>query len=228
LNGANGYRPSFEMPSSWVNPSGDTILFFQNRQWNFAASDGKVDLLSFNLTTKQVVWKMDDIELSGNSNVLPPVVYEGKVYFMGQIGLYCLNALTGQKIWEKTFPSDNLLVTNIIIQENKLFFKPSNDQYLYAIDPNTGNEIYKIAKTGFANVALEYHKGIIYYTAGDGKLYAIRAADGNIIWREKSPNYFVGKTKGVASMTDRLTIDTERNVLYVDDSYYYMCIKLPE
>lgn len=230
LNAVDGYRPSFEMPTPWILPTGDTILFFQNRQWNFPASDGKIDLWAYNLSQKEPLWVQYDIDPLGNSNILPPQVFENKVYICGQQTLYCFNAFTGQRLWKKEFPNDNVMVTGLLFAEGKLFMKPTNGGYLYALNPANGSEYYKTSNTGLSTKTLHYYKGNIYYCSqGEGKLYAVKASTGQVMWKEYSPNYYKGrKSVDRAFMTDELIIDPERNVLYTNDSFYFMAIKLPE
>ena len=47
MSAQEGYRPHLFPPALWLSPTGDSILIFQNRQWNFSKSDGRVDLLAF-------------------------------------------------------------------------------------------------------------------------------------------------------------------------------------
>ena len=49
----NEYIPSIYPPGYWVNPQGDTILIFQNRQGNFSTGDGQIDLIAYNLTKER-------------------------------------------------------------------------------------------------------------------------------------------------------------------------------
>lgn len=229
LQSIDNYSPGFEMPGVWINPAGDTILILQNRQWNFPASDGKIDLWALNLRTRKPEWVDYDIEPSGNSSVRDPYIYENRVYFLGLDRIMCFDVTNGAKIWERTFPGDNTMVGDILIVEGKLFVKPTNDGNLYALNPNTGNIIYKVPKTGYSNVTFEYHKGRIYFcTSGEGKLYGIQVSDGKVILNAFSPNYHKGSRAGSAYMTGSVKIDQDRNLLYTEDSFYYLCIKLPD
>jgi outer membrane protein assembly factor BamB len=221
----NGYSPHIETPELWVNGVGDSVLIFQNRQWNFPASDGKIDLYAFNLKTRQVDWKIDDIDPEGNSNVYAPLVYKDKVYFQGTKTCFCINAQTGKIIWKKRIKEyDHLLSSNLLIAEGMLFLKPSNEAVLYALNPDTGQEIYQTPDCGTSECVMVYYKGVIYYGSdGKAKIYAIRASDGTILWSFKTPNT---KIRANANFK-QIAIDEHSCKLFVTDNYFATCFQLP-
>lgn len=225
------YRPNLEAPSLYINQAGDSLLIFQNRQWAFGLSDGRIDLLAFNLRTKALEWKVDDFDPEGNSNIERPLIYQGKIYFQGTKTLYCFNAETGNQLWsfQCPTPNDNLVVSNLLIVENTIYLKPSLDATLYGLDINTGAKIVEVFNTGSGGCQMIYYNNHIYYGShGTGRLYAINIKTNQKIWDEYPPNHSrEGKWKGNAFFRD-VTIVPEHNCLIADDHYFVMAIKLPE
>jgi outer membrane protein assembly factor BamB len=224
------YRPNLFPPTLWIDPNNDSILIFQNRQWNFPASDGRVDLLAYNLNTRQFIWETKDFDPVGNSSVEQLMVYDNKVYLIAERRLYCFDAFTGavKWHWDVFEPSDNLLFTNLVVAEGKIFIKPTNDKRLYGLDPETGLLVFNM-QVGSGSVNMTYYNGIIYYASeGNGYVYAIKPSTKEIIWNYGPPNrYNHGKGAGNA-IFDQLTVSPEHNCVFISDRYYFMAIKLPE
>ena len=227
----DGYRPGLLPPSLWVAPQGDSILIFQNRQWNFQASDGRVDLLAYNLSTRTFEWSVKDFDIVGNSNLVTPFIYDNKVYLQAEKKLYCFDAATGSQLWNWAAPLswDNLMQANLIAAEGKIFVKPNNESSLYGLNLNTGQIQVFIPNAGLGQCHMVYHNGIIYYASGgNGKLCAVRPSTQEVIWNDESPNNQIpGKWRG-HTVFDDLTISPELNCLFVSDHYFFMAIKLPE
>ena len=224
----NGYTPSLHPPGFWVNPQGDTILFFQNRQWNFPAGDGQIDLIAYNLTKGSTLYEIIDLDPQGDSNVRPPLIWEDKIYFIGVRTVYCIDAPTGEIIWKKYFSEvgEHLWTCNILIAENKLIVNPDN-QNLYALNPHTGEEIWKETNSGSTCWDdMVFYKGIVYFGSwGEGRLYAVDAQTGEHIWAEQSPN----KAKDSrANINTGVAINPDLGYIYTADGFFAMCIKLPE
>jgi outer membrane protein assembly factor BamB len=219
LNKENTYSPSPYPPALWVNPNGDSILVFQNRQISFKTLRYKCDLYALNLRTRKIEWKLDSLTSDGNSSVKTPLVYNGKVYFFGARELHCVDIQTGTIKWQKPCEKwDHLLTTNLVLAEGKLLYKPHNDGYLYAVDPETGNEIYRRPDTETGEADIAYYKGNIYY--GSKYLYCIRVSDGKVLWKMESP------TKRSSPLMLSVSIDQTTGKLYVADKYYAMCFQL--
>lgn len=226
----NGYRPTLYPPALWVSPTGDSILVFQNRQWNFALSDDRVDLIAYNLTTRQIKWEVNDFDPAGNSSIYNMLIHNDQVYFCGEKTLHCFDAATGAKRWSWTtpVPTDNLLLTNLVIAEGRLFVKPTNERNLYSLNPNTG-EINTTYPCGAGGVLMTHHDGILYLCPdASNKMYALRIADGKWLWEHESPN---NKKPGKAygrTLFDDPTVSPEHNCVFVADRFFLMAIKLPK
>jgi outer membrane protein assembly factor BamB len=216
----NGYEPSFEMPSCWVKPTGDTILIFQNRSYNFSQHDGKIDLYALNLRTREIEWKINDLDEHGNSNVSPPNVWKDKIYFQGDRTVYCIDAPTGNVLWQHRFTgiAETLTFTNLLVIEgNKLIVKPGSYD-TYAFDLLTGSIIWHNPKSGANSDDMVYHNGVIYHN-GNGNLMALDAENGKVLLEKDSP--FEGDF-----LYGGFSINPELGYLYGNDGKNVMCIKL--
>ena len=117
-----------------------------------------------------------------------PKILESKVYCIVAGKLSCNTVLTGESSWIKTFdPVSSFLSTGFIIADNKIFANNEN-LYLYCLDPKTGATIWKQGIFGTCS-QMTYLNGVVYFVCGgDGKLYAIDAANGNKLWAISSPD----------------------------------------
>lgn len=231
LKSDEGYRPSLFPPSLWVSPIGDSILIFQNRQWNFPASDGRLDMLAYNLRTRSFEWTNKDFDPVGNSNIETPLIHENKVFLQAEKAVYCFDAATGTRLWKWDAPlsGDNLMQANMVVAEGKLYVKPNNDRALYALNLVTGKTVDYIQNAGVGQGILSYHNGILYYASeGDGKIYAIHLTQRRVIWGDKSPTEALpGKWQGDTTCRN-LRVSPEHNCVFVADNYFLMAIALPQ
>ncbi len=222
------YRVSIYPPGAEVNDNNDTILYFQNRQWNFSESDGKIDLYAFNMSADTLVWVAYDIEPDGNSSVQPPVIYDEKVYFRGSRTIYCFDALTGEKIWEENIGIDmfeDLLNSNTLVVDDMLIVK-TGGYYLYAFDPETGEVIWSNPEAGATPSHLKNVNGHLYYgCAGDGMIHVVDAASGETIKEFESPAEHEANMSA-AGFYDAVAVDPVNNYLYAADGYFLYCIKI--
>ncbi len=221
----NGYTPSLEPPGFWLKSNGDTVLVFQNRSTaNSFPHHGQIDLFAYNMTQGNMEWEIIDLDADGNSNVRPPLVWEDKIYFAGSRMMYCIDAPTHEIIWTK--PLYQMLMSNWLIANEKLIVKPDNDE-IFALNPHTGEEIWRETGSGETCGDMVYHDGMVYFNClGTGKLYAVDVETGEHVWAEHPPNRKKG-FKG-ASFYDGVAVDPERGVLYTSDEFFALCIKLPE
>ncbi|MBL7825049.1 MAG: PQQ-like beta-propeller repeat protein [Saprospiraceae bacterium] len=227
----DGYRPGIMPPSLWVSSQGDSILIFQNRQWNFSQSDGRIDMLAYNLRTHAFEWKLKDFDPNGNSNIDPPLIYENKIYFQAEKHLYCFDAATGNQLWKWKTPqdNDNLMSASLLAAEGKIFVKPNNEKSLYGLNPLSGNVEVQISNAGSGQGVMSYYNGIIYYASGgSGALCAVRPSTREVIWNDFSPNHNRPGKWNHHTVFDDVTVSPELGCLFASDHYFLMAIKLPD
>lgn len=223
------FSPRLYPPAVHVNNDGDTLLYFQNRQWNFVnpGLGGRVDLYCYNMTADSVVWKIPQIDPYGNSSVCLPLYHEGKIYFRGFLTLFCLDATNGEIIWTHEFPGDfdDILQGNMLLVEDKLVLKSSSEG-IHAFNPQTGDLLWERYDAGSTSSYMTYHQGAVYYGSYNGAIYKVRVSDGEIMWTYTSPNAGVAPTWD-AVFYNSVTIDPINNRMYACDAYYLLCLQLP-
>jgi outer membrane protein assembly factor BamB len=73
------------------------------------------------------------------------------------------------------------------LQNNRLY-AACEDRFLYCLDTNTGQVLWKEQNTGTCS-PISYLNGVLYYLGGgDGKLHAVDANTGKHLWKLNSPD----------------------------------------
>ena len=129
------------------------------------------DLFAVNISDGTLKWKY----AVGTTGEECPTVSNGKVY-SGSNNLYCLDAVSGQLIWQRdniNFEWDSPNVFN-----NTLYV--AGDGVLYSINAETGETIWETSHTlsRISEIAA-FENFITYYTAGLATRYA---ENGEIMW----------------------------------------------
>jgi outer membrane protein assembly factor BamB len=162
---------------------GDGKVFpgsFENQQ---IALDAKTGAVLWNTLTK------GPMIFSGS-------YYEGKFFRGGTDDntMYCFNATNGQILWTYTPDTDGYFTTGCAVAYG-MVYEPNKDGYLYAIDIETGNPVWKyqgpstLLWPGFPTVA----DGKVYATTGEVAAYGglfgtsefacLDAYTGRLIWK---------------------------------------------
>jgi outer membrane protein assembly factor BamB len=222
----DGYAPHLTRPALWVNPQSDSILIFQNRSFNFSTLDGRIDIYAVNLRTRAVEWVINDLDPSGNSNVIaPPVVYNDKFYFLALDRLYCIDPATGTVVWQRTFDGQQVIIVPLVLAESRFYIRAQFTGEIYCVDPATGNTVFKTPPIGYGVWYPDYYNGHFYFSTGDGKFYVVKAQNGQVMLSEDPPNYAKDDRASFSSTTK---IDPVHKLVYADDGFFYMAFKLPE
>lgn len=120
-----------------------------------------------------------------------PAVVDGKVYVgSADKNLYCLNAFTGQKVWN--FTIGYYLRSSPAVAGGKVF-TGADDGYFYCVDANTGTQVWKTFGGGLFPNLLDVNEADarsspvivsdrMYCGALDGKVYCLNVASGNTLW----------------------------------------------
>ncbi|MFP4096217.1 MAG: PQQ-binding-like beta-propeller repeat protein [Cyclobacteriaceae bacterium] len=149
--------------------------------------EGNIYAGLYNFTQKKYIF--DKVPLVKNVvsyATSAPVVCEQKLLYSADRSLVCIDLLTGQRLWKKDFTegftfSGYIFVENMIIANNE-------DTYLYALDPDTGRQLWKEKSSGTSS-KMAYLNGVVYFTGGgDGLLHAVDTETGKHLWRIRSPD----------------------------------------
>ena len=161
---------------------------------------GDNHLYSINTVNGTVNWKFKtngDIHSS-------PAVYDGTVFFTSMDGnIYAIDKICGREEWafktegEKQYSAINMFgydtkglefadpwdfyLSSPVI-ENDIVYFGSGDSHIYALNANSGEEIWKFKTGDVVHSSPAISNGIVYCGSFDSKLYALDAITGKEIW----------------------------------------------
>jgi outer membrane protein assembly factor BamB len=175
--GSSVYCFSDATPQDWINFRGDVG---QTGITQSTAPSG-AGAFGFNPT---LTYKTDGPITSS------PALVAGKVYFGSQDkNIYCLDANTGQKIWN--FTTQYRVFSSPAVSGGRVF-TGADDGSIYALDANTGQQIWKTTAGGITNYVFAgtwqprsspiIVGSRLYVGALDGKLYCLDTSNGGLIW----------------------------------------------
>jgi len=129
--------------------------------------------------------------------------------------LVALDRRTGTELWRVVLPS----YTGGVVTEGapalyrNLVIFTSRGGHAYAIDRTTRQLAWEFRpNTTNATIAqAEVYGDAAYFDGGDHHIYAVRAADGGVLWKAEFP------TQAVADL-----LVTERRVVFTDGAYLYV------
>jgi outer membrane protein assembly factor BamB len=116
-----------------------------------------------------------------------PILYSGRIYMNIGHDIVCHDYRTGEFIWKQEFTQD-FLFSGITVQDGMVLGN-CEDTYLYNMDPESGNIIWK-EKTAGTSSSIRYLNGIVYLSGGStGNIHAIDTQNGRTIWRLDAEKY---------------------------------------
>lgn len=194
------YSPSY----SRQHVDGNNTIGVLGSTVPFKDDSGNI-LLTYNYTDPQPEWKgstyaglynyskkssiYDKKTLTSNIPFYgsgPAVIYEDKAYYSPGKSIICIDVYTGEQLWKRDFP-EGFTFSRYIIAEDKLLAN-CEDTYLYALDPDTGQQLWKEKSSGTSS-PMSYLNGIVYFVGGgDGLLHAVEVETGKHLWRISSPD----------------------------------------
>ena len=219
-----GSWANMESYNLWINPNnGDSVLVFQHRM----AVPNRVDVVAFSLNTREILWRHNDVNTSGNSNHQQMLVMNDKAYIMAAEVVIAYDMFTGDVVWEH-FDRNR----TISFMFHKFEYAESIDALivkgasprLYALDPETGEEKLFIEDAGANSVSAgspSYYNGIVYYITGS-YFHAMRASTGEMLWKERS---FMNTN---SRLNGDIGIDQENGLLFAADGFYLYAIRMHE
>jgi len=231
----SNYYPGLSSVSFWLNPQGDSILMAPVTMLGdlalYGANQGRADLYAFNLRTRQMEWSLKDFDtFRSECPIYPPVISGNRLYINCSKALYCIDLLSGSVVWSRDFPSawgSDIRYNSLKEYGNTILLVSDHTNKAMAISKTDGSTVWENKEVGASADELTLFEGILYYTStATGRLYAINASTGKTIWNMGSPNR---TSKVPASFSfQNLCIDTVSRRLYVTDTYFILCVELPE
>jgi len=184
-----GY-PSISPPVSYSKGGNEFIIF--NEYPNLSAPPGETtqNLIAMNLSTGEIVWKINDMTDFLASNTLhPPIIYKNKIITGGDWSIYAFDINTGEKLWryEFDYPSAIWHRTNHLIYEDRLYVNNSQED-VTCLNLETGALIWNNPKggPGTTNNMVYYEKEnlLVFTSWGYGSVMILDALTGETLHRE--------------------------------------------
>ncbi len=131
-----------------------------------------------------VAWQYDTDMPLGNS----PTVIGNTLYVAGyDRKLHALNAITGAHLWEFSGAKAGY-DTNPLVVDGRVFIG-NRDGFMYAVGAHgaarQGELLWKYQTGGPVHLSAAYSHGVVYFASNDNYAYALRATDGELVWKSQ-------------------------------------------
>lgn len=166
------------------------------------AGDWNGKLYALNKTDGKLIWEYQTKpNLHHKAIQSTPWVEDGVVYLGGRnFFLYGLNAAKGTVLWEQPEPA---WVASPVYADGKLLAGNSNGTFMKAVEPESGNMLWKFVLDSNVLAAPAVADGVVYFGSGyayengdrEEFLYAVELATGALKW--KLPTYKLQTTPAV-------------------------------
>ena len=128
--------------------------------------------------TPSVRWQVD---LDGESDG-SPVLYQKKIYTGAARSIFCLDADSGEVIWELN--ADNNVQSQFCLFNDRLYVGDDSGNFS-ALSPETGETLWSVRLNGDVRSAPVIADETIYIIDDSGGLYALKETDGTLIWSKR-------------------------------------------
>ncbi|MBS3122266.1 PQQ-binding-like beta-propeller repeat protein [Candidatus Woesearchaeota archaeon] len=156
-------------------------------------------------------WTVDDfmkINYEGNFEGNWPITSNGKV-FIAPEDIFALDIKTGKRIWSYTEKGESFFPRGLAVGNEKIFISVNTGDnlknlpsgYIYALDENNGNFLWKYqTQKGVSHSLPLFADNKVFVGDDSGNIYALNADNGNLIWKKyleaevvhSSPAYYNG------------------------------------
>ena len=230
----NKFYPGISSVSLWINPAGDSLLMVPitmlGDQAVHGANQNRADLYAFNLRTRQMEWALKDFDpYRTGCPIYPPVISDNRLYINTNKTLYCIDLLSASVVWSRHFNSmsgSDIRFNSLKEYGNTILLVSDYLSLAMAVSKTDGSTVWENREVGPQANELTLFEGVLYYTSGNGRLYAIDAANGQTIWKMGSPNRTSNRPASFDGQD--MCIDPIGRHLYVTDKYFILCVELPE
>jgi hypothetical protein len=205
----------------------DTIATFQIRSYSLVDAHYRSDLVGFNISKKEILWRKDSLDRYGRGSANPILVENNKLYYAGAFDIYCLDAVSGKLIWRQAFDNYHYEFnhTSLLLLENGLVTKSQHEE-IALLDKETGAIIWENRDVGTGSNQIELYKGdLIITSGGKGTLECLDSRTGLLKWKAKAPNRCKDDRAGFGLYS--FVINPKTNLLYICDKFFIQCLKLP-
>jgi outer membrane protein assembly factor BamB len=199
------------------------VVIYQQQVSDIAEFQSYMGL--YNYDTKE--WVYDSVVLNDpvwyGVLIWEPTLYNDKIYMNIGHDIVCHDYRTGEFIWKQEFTQD-FLFSGITVQDGMVLGN-CEDTYLYNMDPESGNIIWK-EKTAGTSSSIRYLNGIVYLSGGStGNIHAIDTQNGRTIWRLDAARYKDGSNDFKADLYTIAGTDGEPDRLIIFTYNTAYCIE---
>ncbi len=218
----DNFSTVFESPNLWMHPNtNDSILIIPVRMVEFDRNLRRSDLIAFNLNTREIMWQVEDF--TPIVSVDQPIIHNGHVFVKNTREIFAFNLMNGSLVWKHTETNQwaNYGGGRLQVIDDKLVLGEISGSVVYALDPMTGNVIWRHEKDfGFATCKSDivHYKNYIIIANFD-KLDVFDVRDGKYV-------YMVRNT--VRRFRGRMALDEANRKLYVPEESQIVAYELPE
>jgi outer membrane protein assembly factor BamB len=96
--------------------------------------------------------------------------------------LYKIDAADGSKLWAEEL-SGAMSAQPVVNPDENLVYAASYDREVHALDMDTGAEVWSVPATDWVWSAPTLAGSTLYFGDSSGNVFAVDAADGNIVWQ---------------------------------------------
>ncbi len=221
------HRPRIH-PATGYMLNNDTIAAFQIRYWNWKTNLLRSDIVAWNTTKMDTLWRLNDIAPYGQGSANFLIYENGKIYFIATYDILCFDAATGETLWKQSFENHHFQFTfsDVLLTEKGLVVKSLNME-LALLNKETGVILWQdLDLVDNGHQLLEYKGDLYMSSVADGAIYRIDLNTGRVIWRAVSPNECLSSY--VSYGNNHFVIDPKTGLLYAADNYFIQCLKMPD
>ena len=179
----------------------------------------------YNFSEEIWLWDKVLVREPQNPNFIyhAPIIVNNKIYTAIVNSLVCHDLESGKLLWRRDFNGD-FMFTGIIVEEGKVIAN-CEDTYAYALNAEYGTTHWSV-KTAGTSSRMSYLNGVVYMVGGSGggRLFAIEAATGKILWKIDAG--LLGEGEGARFRTNAVYVlpakdDQPAKVIALSDLYAY-------
>jgi outer membrane protein assembly factor BamB len=220
LTANDDFSPWIEGVEFATLPNGDEVVFGKNRESRHFSVDpfyNRMAVFAYNISKQKMIWYNDSVEMGFSGGMVKSLYYNGTAIIFGQKKIHCFDLSSGVKKWSFHLGNDAFWGTPIV-HKNKLLYKDVWNS-LFAIDPNTGIQLWRLDNLGGCGEQAVLYNDKIFYCSGD--LWVVSADNGTIIYNSKEASWNMG-----LNFSGTPAIDSVNRRIYLTDDHHLFAIKI--